>query len=238
MTGQATSAAQKLKIYHPLKTGDSVSIEGPKKEQLAARVSVIAPDGIRLQLQRPASRERLEVGDNVRINYWENWIVYCWDARITAVDGSARELLSVSIDRHGVTIERRRSLRILAAVPFSFVVAEAKKTWLIGKASSCRTLDIGIGGLKFETPFPLDNGDKVSLKLNVSSTQHVSASGWVVRSERIEKGKQNHMRTVAVEFMQINREHQKLLLGFLARLAERLSFTTKTTTDTKTPGGE
>lgn len=121
-------------------------------------------------------------------------------------------------------MQRRRAFRVAAEVPFSFTVIDASETDLKGrKVTSVETQDLSVSGLSFHTSLPLRIGDKLEIKLQLSSSvnphkpssESVSASGWVVRSEPDEQDEESGS-LVAVAFLMLEPKEQNQLLLFLA----------------------
>lgn len=200
-----------MKTHHPLKTGTSVVVESKTKQELAASVADFSAEEIHLAMA--ASEFVFRQDEEVRIKYWEEGVVYCWNARIMSLPGDRKMVISL-LDR-GLTVQRRKFPRYSLAIPISFLVTDASKTWLIGKSQECRTRDLSLGGVCFESTFPLEVGDKLALKLQPPRLQKLSASGWVVRSEPVLEGGKP-FRLLALEFLQLEESEQKLLLQFLA----------------------
>ena len=212
---------------HYFHVGDPISISLPEAgTELAATVTKISPDEIWLTLWRPISRPPFKKGEEVRIQYWDEGGLYYSKAKILKVSGSANEPLVISTRGESATWQRRKSYRVRRELPLSFVVIDAAETELIDKSvADCKTQDISVSGLKFETGLPLKIGDKLAVKLDLSSSQRVSAFGWVVRAKQIErKGKCANL--IVLEFLQLGVEEQVQILQFVAgfRLRDRGKF--------------
>ena len=190
------------------------------RAELAATVTKISPDKISLELSRPTSPLSFQEGEQVRIKCLEKRIVYCWDVEVVEISGPGNKHVEVSIRGEGVTVERRKSLRVSSSIPLSFMVIDADQTYLIGeRVLNVATQNITVGGLRFETSLPLKVGDTLEMNLHLSPSQQVNAVGWVVLSEPVERdGK--YVNSVALEFLQLEAEEQKQLLQFLAQSAD------------------
>jgi len=182
--------------------------------ELAATVTQISPEQIDFELLRSTSERSFREGDRVRVKYWEE-AVYYFDSQILTVSGSADEQVSISRPREGISVQRRKAVRVRVPIPFSLTVITAAKTELVGETvPDCRTQNISLGGLKFETNLPLALGDRLEIDLHLTPSQSVNAVGWVVRSEAIEHdGKSLH--SVAMEFLQLEAKEQNQFLLFL-----------------------
>ena len=192
-----------------------ISIEGPDRylrvglklsiapllkpsAELAATVTQISPDQIDFELLRSTSERSFREGDRVRVKYWEE-AVYYFDSQILAVSGSADEQIAVSRPSEGISVQRRKAVRVRVPIPFSFTVISAAKAELVGETvPDCQTQNISLGGLKFETNLPLALGDRLEIDLHLTPSQSVNAVGWVVRSEAIERDG-NALYSVAME---------------------------------------
>ena len=73
------------------------------------------------------------------------------------------------------------------AIPFFFTVTQADQTRLIGLQGNSETINVGLGGVFFKVNHALQVGNKLELNLRLSPSQHVSASGWVVRSDVVSR---------------------------------------------------
>ena len=182
--------------------------------ELAATVTQISPDQIDFELLRSTSERSFREGDQVRVKYWED-AVYYFDSQILTVSGSADEQVAVSRPSEGISVQRRKAVRVRVPIPFSFTVITAVKTELVGETvPDNQTKNISLGGLKFETSLPLALGDRLEIDLHLTPSQSVNAVGWVVRSEAIERdGKSLH--AVAIEFLQLEAKEQHQFLLFL-----------------------
>jgi len=202
---------------HRLKVGRGVAVSLSLKssDELAATVTQISPAEICLEFPRPESQPPFQKGQPVRIKYWEERVVYCWDAEVLKISGPGNQQVAFSIQGVGVTLQRRKSVRMRLQIPFSWTVIEAAETELIGqKVLDAKTRDIGVGGLRFNTTLPLAVSDKLQVKLDLSSSRHVSASGWVARATRV-KSKGKIVHSIGLEFLQVEEEDQRQLLLFL-----------------------
>jgi c-di-GMP-binding flagellar brake protein YcgR len=183
---------------------------------VAATVVSISPGRLELELSTPPLEHPFQEGAKVGIKYWDTQaVIYDWDAEVVQSSGSDNRQLSISISGD-VVVQRRKSHRILSAVPFSFTVIESAEPQLTDqKVRDSTTHDISAGGLAFETPLPLQVEDKLEIHLYLSSSQQVNVMGWVVRSEPVQ-GESRDLRSVALMFLQLRAEEQSQLLKFLA----------------------
>ncbi len=115
---------------HRLKVGRGVAVSLPLKssDELAATVTQISPAEICLEFPRPGSQPPFQKGQPVRIKYWEERVVYCWDAEVLKISGPGNQQVAVSIQGVGVTLQRRKSPRMRLQIPFSFTVICAAET--------------------------------------------------------------------------------------------------------------
>ena len=196
-------------------SGMIVSIRGKSKQVMAATVTARATDEIVLQLSPQDGVLSFHKGEKVGLKYWhEGATVYCWDAEVMSVYGTDRRL-RISMSDTPFTVQRRKSYRASSRVSFSFTVIEAAKAQLNGEqASEATALDIGVGGLTFETALPLGVGDKLDMSVSLSRSRHISAVAWVVRSDAIQRGSAD-VHSIGLQFLQLNEEEQRELLEFL-----------------------
>ena len=199
------------------KIGSVISIHVKSKGEVAATVTGSSLDEISIELAR-ASSVPFRKGDRVRLKYWaEGAMAYYWDAKVLR---KAKKQMKLLLGSEGVTVQRRTAYRVRARVPLTFTVIDSADSYLIGETAKCKTQNISVGGLAFETSLPMKVGDKLAVKLHFSSSRHVDAVGWILRSDQVEReGVQVH--SVALAFLQCEAEDQNQLLQFLV-FADRI----------------
>ena len=112
-------------------------------------------------------------------------------------------------------MQRRQSYRLHTQVRLACTVIDAAARYLVGNEFKCKTNDISVGGLAFETYLPLDEGDRLAVNIHFSSLHQIDVVGWIVRATPIER----HgvvINSVAVQFLHCEAEDQNHLLRFLA----------------------
>jgi hypothetical protein len=131
-----------------LKTGLAVSVQGRPGEQVAAIVEKLSLDSIWLKLPSRSSDPAFTQGDKIQINYWdEGATIYSSVASVLEIDGANPKRLGLSVSEE-VQIQRRKSYRARARVPFSFTVIEAAASDLVGdRIMKSLTENITTGGL-------------------------------------------------------------------------------------------
>jgi len=211
-------------IGHYVKPGLAVSLQEESGEALAATIEALSPRSISLKLSRPTPEPSFKTGDRVWMKYWdEGATVYRWETRVAEIQGPENQKVVLSIGNKEVLVQRRKSYRIRLQIPFSLTVVDAVDTELIGaKALECKTIDVSVAGLAFDTDLSLKVGDKLALCLNLDPSLQVNAVGWVVRSEPTKRKEYQHgtimtkvINFVAVNFLQLEAEEQNHLLRFL-----------------------
>jgi c-di-GMP-binding flagellar brake protein YcgR len=197
------------------KKGLAVSIQGRSGEQGAAIVEEILPDSIWLKLQSHSSDPVFSQGAEVQIHYWdEGATAYSWVGSVLEVDGADDKHLYLSVSEE-VNIQRRKSYRTRARVPFSFTVVEAAENDLVAEEiRACETENISSGGLLFRDDPALGVGDRLALKLHLSSSQQVETTAWVVRSEPTVQ-EDPSVRWIALKFLDLTTENQNQLVNSL-----------------------
>ncbi|MDA2934744.1 PilZ domain-containing protein [Acidobacteria bacterium AH-259-D05] len=199
-----------------LKVGQQVCVSTSLKpeDEWTATITEVSPDKIRLKFPSLDSQLSLRKGAEIRIQYTEEGILYCWEGKVVTVSTSKNQCV-ISIEDVGVTVQRRQFARFRVSIPFTFTVFEAAETEIVGaKVNKSKTENIGLSGLLFETNLPLNVGDQLALNLSLTPSTRVNAFGWVVRSERAErKGKPFNL--VALRFLQLEEEKQRQLSQFL-----------------------
>ncbi len=194
-------------------TGSTVSIHVKSKGEIPAIVAATSPDEVRLELARPLWPLPFRKGSRVRIKYWdEGAIAYFWEAKILK---AAKRTVVVKLLGGGITVQRRQSYRVRTQVRLSCTVIDATDRNLVGEELKCKTKDVSVGGLAFETYLPLDAGDRLAVKIHFSATHMIDVVGWILRATPIERDGEV-INTVAVQFLQCEAKDQNHLLRFLA----------------------
>ncbi len=194
-------------------TGSTISIHVKSKGEIPAMVAESSPDEVRLELARPLWPLPFRKGSQVRIKYWdEGAIAYFWEARILK---AAKRTVVAKLLGGGITVQRRQSYRLHTQVRLACTVIDATDRYLVGEEFKCKTKDISVGGLAFETYLPLDAGDRLAVKIHFSATHKIDVVGWILRATPIERNGEV-INTVAVQFLQCEAQDQNHLLRFLA----------------------
>lgn len=194
-------------------TGSTVSIYVKSKGEIPANVALSSPEEVHLELARPLWPLPFRKGSRVRIKFWdEGAIAYFWEAKILK---AAKRKVVAKLLGGGITVQRRQSYRVSTQVRLSCTVIDAADRYLVGEEFRCKTKDISVGGLAFETYLPLDAGDRLSVKIHFSTTHAIDVVGWILRATPIERNGEV-INTVAVQFLQCEAKDQNHLLRFLA----------------------
>ena len=144
------------------RTGSAVSIHVKSKGEVPAMVTQSSPDEVCLELARPVWPLPFRKGSKVRIKYWdEGAIAYFWEAKI--LKASKRSVVA-KLQGGGITVQRRQSYRVRTEVRLACTVIDAADRYLVGEEFKCKTKDISVGGLAFETYLPLDAGDRLAVR--------------------------------------------------------------------------
>ena len=176
-------------------------------------VTQSSPDEVCLELARPTSQDLFQEGSQVRIKYWdEEAIAYFWEAEILKV--SKRSVVAKLLDG-GITVQRRLSYRVHRQIRLACTVIDAAERNLVGEEFSCKTKDISVGGLAFETHLPLDAGDRLAVRIHFSPSNQIDVVGWIVRATPIERHGEV-INSVALQFLHCEDKDQNHLFRFLA----------------------
>ena len=162
----------------------------------------------------------LETGKQVTIKCWdEEAILYWWKTEVISTSDHGRHV-EVSILEQGM--DRREYHRFSAPIPFSFTICQADEAGLIGEKGVSRMTNLGWGGMLCEMNLPLRAGDKLTLELHLSLSDHLHADGWVVRSQKADQTKQltetldvEPANLIAIGFQRLDDEAQLLLVKYL-----------------------
>jgi len=195
------------------RTGSVISIHVKSKGEIPATVTQSSPDEVCLELARPVWPLPFRKGSQVRIKYWdEGAIAYFWEAEI--LKASKRSVVAKLLGG-GITVQRRLSYRVRRQILLACTVIDAAEHDLVGEEFKCKTKDISVGGLGFETHLPLDAGDRLAVRIHFSRRNQMDVVGWIVRATPIEHhGKV--INSVALQFLHCEAKDQNHLLRFLA----------------------
>ena len=172
-----------------------------------------SPNEVGLELARPVWPLPFRKGSQVRIKYWdEGTIAYFWEAKI--LKASKRSVVA-KLRGGGITVQRRKSYRVRTRIRLDCTVIDAAERNLVGEEFKCKTKDISVGGLAFETRLPLDAGDRLAMRIHFSAINKIDVVGWILRATPIERNG-NVINSVAVQFLQCEAQDQNHLLRFLA----------------------
>ena len=172
-----------------------------------------SPNEICLELARPIWPLPFRKGSQVRIKYWdERAIAYFWEAKI--LKASKRNVVAKLLGG-GITVQRRQSYRVRTRVRLACTIIDAAERYLVGEEFKCKTKDISVGGLAFETYLPLDTGDRLAMRIHFSPTNKIDVVGWILRATPIERDGEV-INIVAMQFLQCEAKDQNHLLRFLA----------------------
>ena len=172
-----------------------------------------SPNEVCLELARPVWPLPFRKGSQVRIKYWdEGTIAYFWEAKI--LKASKRSVVA-KLRGGGITVQRRKSYRVRTQIRLACTVIDAAERNLVGEEFKCKTKDISVGGLAFETRLPLDTGDRLAMRIHFSAINKIDVVGWILRATPIERNG-NVINSVAVQFLQCEAQDQNHLLRFLA----------------------
>ncbi len=195
------------------KTGLAISIHVKSKGEIPATVTQSSPNEICLKLARPVWPLPFRKGAQVRIKYWdEGAIAYFWEAEILKT--SKRNIVAALLGG-GVTLQRRQSYRVRKQIHLACTVIDAADRNLVGEEFSCKTKDISVGGLAFETYLPLDAGDRLAVRIHFSPSNQIDVVGWILRATPIERNGKV-INSVAVQFLHCEANDQNHLLRFLS----------------------
>ena len=195
------------------KTGLAISIHVKSKGEIPASVTQSSPNEICLKLARPVWPLPFRKGSQVRIKYWnEQAITYFWEAEI--LKASKRNVV-VALLGGGITVQRRQSYRVRTQIRLACTVIDAVDRYLVGEEFNCKTKDISVGGLAFETHLPLDAGDRLAVRIHFSPSHQIDVVGWIVRATPIERHGEV-INSVALQFLHCEAKDQNHLLRFLA----------------------
>jgi c-di-GMP-binding flagellar brake protein YcgR len=194
-------------------TGLAISIHVKSKGELPATVTQSSLNEVCLELARPVWPLPFRKGSRVRIKYWdEQAIAYFWEAEIVK---ASKHKVVAKLRGGGITVQRRQSYRVRTQIRLGCTVIDASERYLVGEEFKCKTKDISVGGLAFETYLPLDTGDRLAMRIHFSPTNQIDVVGWILRATPIERNG-DVINTVAVQFLQCEAQDQNHLLRFLA----------------------
>ena len=150
------------------------------------------------------------------MKFWNEQEAYYFQSRILQVEAETDEQwIAIARPHEGVAVQTRTTFRVNESIPLSFTVVEAHRMELIGQeVPNARTRNITVGALAFDTTVPLEVGDRLDMKLQLSGSRAVSAMGTVIRCSSLESNP-GGTRSIALKFFQLDAQEQSELLQFL-----------------------
>ena len=203
-----------------LEVGRRVIVSSLEKtgREIPSKITKVSSQMFQLEATRSTTVLAFQEGEQIRVQYSEDGVLYCWDGKVDKISGRESRTASFSLTGVGLTIHKRKSPRVQASIPFLFMVFDAAETDLIGdQLVEATTRDIGVGGMSFKTDLPSKVGDQLQLTLQIPINP-VNVSGWVVRCEPDEAE-----YWVAVEFLHPDEKEQTQLMQFLAESSGELA---------------
>ncbi len=195
------------------RAGSAISIHVKSKGEIPATVNQSSPNEVCLELARPVWPLPFRKGSQVRIKYWdEGAIAYFWEARILK---ASKQSVVAKLLGGGITVQRRLSYRVRTEIRLVCTVIDAADRYLVGEEFKCKTKDISVGGLAFETYLPLDAGDRLAVRIHFNPSNPIDVVGWILRATPIERDGEV-INSVAIQFLQCEAQDQNHLLRFLA----------------------
>ena len=195
------------------RTGSNISIHVKSKGEVPATVTQSSATEVCLELARPVWPLPFRKGSPVRIKYWdEGAIAYFWEAKI--VKASKRNVVALLLGG-GITVQRRQSYRIRTQIRLACTVIDATDRYLVGEEFNCKTKDISVGGLAFDTHLPLNEGDRLAVRIHFSPVNQIDVVGWILRATPMERDGEV-TNSVALQFLHCEAKDQNHLMRFLA----------------------
>ena len=178
-------------------------------DERVATVTQTSSDETWVELSRPQFPPIFENGERIRIKHCAEESICYWSGEVLKLVGRENQNMAISIEGEGVTLCRRKSLRLSSEIPLSFIVSQAKQKDLVSeKALDSKIQNISVGGIAFETDLALEVGDELKVNVSLPRLAQVSADGWVVRSEKV-KHDGGCLNSIALEFLGLEPEKQK-----------------------------
>jgi len=190
------------------------SIEGESDGQFAAAVTKIFRGEVWLKLAElpPA---HFKSGEKVRIQFGDGGAVFFSETEIVKLAPTDIQYVAISIPEKSQALKRRAIPRIQSEVPVSVSVLSAAQSQLASAAPfDSKTHDISTAGLRFDTSFPLNEGDELELKLLLSPEQEITVSAKVMGTKQIKRGGET-VTLVGTQFVEMHLDDQIKLLQFL-----------------------
>ena len=195
------------------------SAEGESETRLVASVSKIFKDEVWLEFADSPSDPLFKVGDQVRIQYFDESGAYCSDTKIVKTP-SGNEYVAISIPQKAQALRRRAAPRVRSAIPVSFsAFASSESEEALDEVFHSQSKDISTTGMRFETEAALKKGDRLRLTLKLPSSDKVIASAEVVRTQPV-KGDGKDLTAAGVKFLEMKLQDQIGLLEFLVDAAQ------------------
>ena len=154
-------------------------------------------------------------GEKVRVQFGDGEAVFFSETEIVKLAPSDTQYVAISIPEKSQALKKRAIPRIQSEVTVSVSVRSAVEGQLVSaEPFEAKTHDISTAGLRFDTSFPLNEGDELELKLLLSPEQEITVSAKVMGTKKVKRGGEA-VTLVGTQFVEIQLDDQIKLLQFL-----------------------
>ena len=206
----------------PLTIGKKLSLKhlnSKADDEVFVSIAKVFPDRLWLKLLEASPELTFKEGDAVRVQYWEGDSAFYSETQVCEVSSLEDAYLAIDVPEEVNELLRRTSPRVRTQAPFTLSVVDAPQNSLsLPQSISCHTIDLGVGGMKFETNLPLEQGSQVEFKLSLPGLE-IPVGLEVVTAEQEERGGET-VHSVGARFVELALEDQMKLLQFLIDSSE------------------
>ena len=198
-----------------LQSGVALSVESLEEDSqhqpMAGSVAKIFKDEIWIRFADSSPDAHYGDDEPVRIRFWIGEEVFLSETTVLKAPSNTGHV-AISIPHEARMLQRRAVPRVLLPIPVSFSVFTSPDSEEIEEESfQTESQDVSTVGIRLETEASLKEGDKVWLRLRLSSSEAIRVIANVTRTEQIDAER----ILAGLQFVEIPLEDQMKLLKLL-----------------------
>ena len=204
--------------YDHLRIGRKLALKGLNRtdgEQVFASIAKVFQDTLWVKLLETHPEAPFQEGDAVRIQYWDVESAFYSDTTVSEISSLDNAYLAIVVPEETSELQRRTSPRVQTRLPITLSVVDAPQVSpSISQSISSHALDLGVGGMRFETDLPLEKGNQVRLMFSLPGLEEIQVDMRIATSNPVERAGER-VNSVGATFVALELEDQIKILQFL-----------------------
>ena len=209
-----------------LKAGATVRIRGVEagpESAITAHAVKIFGEELWLELPQASSPSSFEKGNGVSIQFSDEAAAYLADTEVVRTSLVNSRYVAILAPREATKLERRTGPRVPMETPFTFsILAGGPDDVDANQVFEAKTINVGSGGVKFDTSVPLEDGAELELELWLSPGNAVKVPTKIVSTSETDR-EGRVLKSFGAKFLGILLEDQVRLLEFLIQNADEIA---------------